>query len=202
MYVTSLGSDFVAVAKSGARRTLARKKCRGCRRTPDRPVRLENVSLRNLPAAVSASRPAQPLRPPSRISSASEPAAAREKRRRDLRHPVRLPKALQGQKFQVCFGTTRLAAHVARDRPARGGESGKPAVAFPERPDRLGEGSRSSSSWRGSPSSGRAIARSDSPRAPTVCCWRAAGPAWGGRGPRAFAGLAPRQGMRAPHRLG
>ena len=37
----------------------------------------------------------------------------------------------------------------------------------------------------GAPSSGPAIARSDSPRAPPVCCWRAAGPASGGRGPRA-----------------
>ena len=35
-----------------------------------------------------------------------------------------------------------------------------------------------------------------------ACCWRAAGPGWGGRGPRASANLAPRRGMRAPHRRG
>ena len=176
--------------KRGARRTLARKKGWGCRRTPDRPVRLENVSLRNLLAAVLASRPAQPLRPLPGSSLPQAQATAREKWRSDLRHPVRLPNVLQRQKFQVCFGTARLAAPCCQRSTPRGGESGGPAVAIPERPDRLGEGTRSSSSWRGSPSSDRAIARSDSPRAPPVCCWRAAGPAWGGRGPRASAGLA------------
>ena len=146
--------------------------------------------MRNLLAAVLASRPAQPLRPLPGSSLPQAQATAREKWRSDLRHPVRLPNVLQRQKFQVCFGTARLAAPCCQRSTPRGGESGRPAVAIPERPDRLGEGTRSSSSWRGSPSSDRAIARSDSPRAPPVCCWRAAGPAWGGRGPRASAGLA------------
>jgi len=76
----------------------------------------------------------QPRRPLPASPLREVQAAAREKRRSDLRHPVRLPNVLQRQKFQVCFGTARLAAPCCQRSTPRGGESGGPAVAIPERP--------------------------------------------------------------------
>ena len=66
----------------------------------------------------------QPLRPLPASNLRQVQAAAREKRRSDLRDPVRLPSLLQQQEFQVRLGTARLA-RACRRPAARGGESGE-----------------------------------------------------------------------------
>jgi hypothetical protein len=58
----------------------------------------------------------QPLRPLPASPLRQVQAAAREKRRRDLRGPIRLPGVLQQQEFQIRLGTARLAEGTLRLR--------------------------------------------------------------------------------------
>jgi len=55
----------------------------------------------------------QPLRPLPASTLRQVQTAAREKRRSDLRGPVRLPRMLQQQEFQVRLGTARLAGRTS-----------------------------------------------------------------------------------------
>jgi hypothetical protein len=52
----------------------------------------------------------QPLRPLPASTLRQVQAATREKRRSDLRGPVRLPRLLQQQELQIRLGTAKLAA--------------------------------------------------------------------------------------------
>ena len=92
----------------------ARERARHAARQPRRPL------------------PASPLR--------EVQAAAREKRRSDLRHPVRLPHVLQQQEVQVRLGPARLASACFQRATARGGESSEPGA--PLRSSRAAWGGR------------------------------------------------------------
>ena len=59
----------------------------------------------------------QPLRPLPASDLRQVQAAAREKRRSDLRKPVRLPRVLQQQELQVRLGTTRLSLRATHLGP-------------------------------------------------------------------------------------
>jgi hypothetical protein len=78
----------------------------------------------------------QPLRPLAASTLRQVQAAAREKRRSDLRNPVRLPRVLQEQELQVRLGRARLARACCQRSIARAGEGGDPAEAC-FRPSRI-----------------------------------------------------------------
>jgi hypothetical protein len=82
----------------------------------------------------------QPCRPLPASPLREVQAAAREKRRSDLRHPVRLPHVLQQQEVQVRLGPARLASACFQRATARGGESSEPGA--PLRSSRAAWGGR------------------------------------------------------------